>query len=1115
MDGAQQGLWRRAALACAAVAVLGAVAASLSSAVPVGAETGPEPLPVESPTTTTSTSTSTSTTVPAADPAPEPAPAPAPAPAPETPPPALETPVAAPSDELSGDAQAPAAPEGGGPTPLATTTILSPPGGPSFPYGTTFPLNVLITNTDGVNVGDRPTGTVTISRGPHGGALAPVDTVAVEDCSFTDPKDPSPAGCVDWTELDVLDAGTYAYSAEYSGEPVPDEYYESYFTPSTSQLVNGGAGITITAPDDPLPTSTSVYASAGTSFGYGADFPLDIEVANLDEVPGGRPTGDVTVYRAVEGGSFAAVGTLTLGNNNPPDAGAAPSGWAFYEETEDLEPGTYEYYASYQGEEPSPSNYFGPSDSSAIPVAITIEEAGLPVPEITMVVPEDGVVIHEGSYLFLDSDVVPSGGGTEIETGLVQYYDNGVAIDQATAGQSVLLFPDTGEHTYTAQYLGSAGQWAASALAEGLDVNVVVPIETTLTVSPIEPVEYPAEAVFTVTITRADGGPPPSGTLQVYWGKGTVGSYPVVDGVAQVNVGQWDVGDWSFQLWFDPDDPTLGGSSGDAEVTVVQHAAVNVVLTSTVRFPSTEGRAAALPTVLLHAAVTPAGPSNPNAPPVTGDITYTDELTASGRRSTFMGPLPAAVEVTRPVGTPFVTSMGQGSYTFVAAYSGDASYFPQTSSSHTFNVGTPNPPPPPVVVPPGDLPPFAVGSGGEDGDAVTASVLDLVAVNEAQVEAQAVAAEGDDGGVITIDEPEARPDTVIPDGKAPTTWREGIHQTSLVDSIPTRDEISWSVGAIGSALWLTLLIILLVELPSTLVNSTMEEHEKRVTAPFAGVLAWVHAREDRLERLPAAALLVLFSAIGGLTASFLDPDFGLHGSSLVLLAALTLSYGVMTGVLELLRMPYLQRRTGQRAKLELFPVVLVIGVLVVVVSRLFEFQPGYVFGISIGLLLAPGIPDHVEAKSLARSGVALIVMAASSWLLWAPVVDRVDAGSSSLTLLFLDAFLSTLWVMSLQIVLFEFSSLRGMYGSVVRKWNTKVWLAIYVSAAFLLVKFVLHPSAARWGGLDQGTFIGVMSVFGVLTLGALLFWGWFQVRPGPPAEAPGTEGETVEATSPG
>jgi hypothetical protein len=77
-----------------------------------------------------------------------------------------------------------------------------------------------------------------------------------------------------------------------------------------------------------------------------------------------------------------------------------------------------------------------------------------------------------------------------------------------------------------------------------------------------------------------------------------------------------------------------------------------------------------------------------------------------------------------------------------------------------------------------------------------------------------------------------------------------------------------------------------------------------------------------------------------------------------------------------------------------------------------------------------------------------------------------------------------------------------MHGRTLRRWNRWVWGGIYFGGAFLLVKMVLHPSAWRWGGLPQGTFLGMIALFAVLTLAAVAFWAWFNLRPAPDDPTP-------------
>ncbi|OWY62992.1 hypothetical protein B7486_55485 [cyanobacterium TDX16] len=341
-----------------------------------------------------------------------------------------------------------------------------------------------------------------------------------------------------------------------------------------------------------------------------------------------------------------------------------------------------------------------------------------------------------------------------------------------------------------------------------------------------------------------------------------------------------------------------------------------------------------------------------------------------------------------------------------------------------------------------------------------------------------------------------------PKGSETISSRFDVSRSLLADSIPTAGDVDWGLRSIAGAMWLALLLILLVELPSTLVNATLEDHHDRVVRPFAGVIDLAARADAVVARWPAAVIVLAFAGLSGLIGAQLDPEFGVDATSAVLLAALVGSFVITTLVLEVLRLPYLRARTGLGGRLKLFPFVLVLAAVAVVVCRIFDFQPGYVFGISIALLLSEGIEEEDEARSLAMAGVGLLVLAGTTWFLWQPVADRAMTGDAGVTTIFLDALLSTTWVMSLQLVLFEFSGFRGLHGKTLRRWSRKTWAAIYFTAAFLLVKMVLHPSAWRWGGLESGTFVGMIALFVVLLVGSVSFWAWFNLRAAPDDETP-------------
>ena len=214
------------------------------------------------------------------------------------------------------------------------------------------------------------------------------------------------------------------------------------------------------------------------------------------------------------------------------------------------------------------------------------------------------------------------------------------------------------------------------------------------------------------------------------------------------------------------------------------------------------------------------------------------------------------------------------------------------------------------------------------------------------------------------------------------------------------------------------------------------------------------------------------------------------------MVALALVVAVVVSVHDLARLPYLNRRFGtDAAAFGLYPFSLGLAVVLVLVSRIAGFDPGFVFGLIGTLALSEAVRHRHEAVSLAAVGAGLLGVAVVAWLLWNPIVDRVIQPDPGLLTIFLDAFLAGLWLMCLQSVAFGYAPLRYFDGGKIREWNPTAWLAIQGTAMFLLVQFYLHPSAGRWGALDETSMRSALSVWAVFFVVAILFWAWFRYLP--------------------
>jgi hypothetical protein len=324
-------------------------------------------------------------------------------------------------------------------------------------------------------------------------------------------------------------------------------------------------------------------------------------------------------------------------------------------------------------------------------------------------------------------------------------------------------------------------------------------------------------------------------------------------------------------------------------------------------------------------------------------------------------------------------------------------------------------------------------------------------------------------------------------------------RSDLVASIPTAKQIDWAPRQVATGFVLALLVIMLLEIPSAIFNHTLRENYQRVVGVFGGVAGWWQRADHTLLRLPNLVLLVLFSAVSGVASAALDARLGFDPTSVVLVVAMITSFGMITMIVELLRIPYLLRRTGQRARLRLFPLGFLIGTVLVTFSRIADVHPGYVFGVTTSLFFTSPVDDADEARSNAVSGATLLLVALAAWIGWQPIAGAASDQGAGLVLLFTDAVLSTLWLSALQVLLFQFSGLAGLKGAAIRRWNRGAWLAIYVGAAFMLVKMVLSPTAWRWGALSSAGFVTTLLGFMVFTAAAVAFRVW--ARRGPPPNA--------------
>lgn len=368
-----------------------------------------------------------------------------------------------------------------------------------------------------------------------------------------------------------------------------------------------------------------------------------------------------------------------------------------------------------------------------------------------------------------------------------------------------------------------------------------------------------------------------------------------------------------------------------------------------------------------------------------------------------------------------------------------------------------------------------------------------------------------------------------PVGGSPTSG----NTISFRHSVPT--QITLDPIVVAQSVAITAGVIVLVPFPSALFNNTLEENYGEVmgwlsrlraaaSRLWARIVAWVRgqiaSRRPQASSPPSDSFLSSAAApaaevaaapttdawrsplrIAGfvlLTAllyAFLDPTFGFSlesAASFVGLAGglfvVLLAYG--------LPLIFLSRRDGFTLTIRALPATLLIGLACVLISRLADFQPGYLYGLVVGFFFAHGVERRLEGRAEAVAAGASLLAALVAWVLLAFL--RGSAGQpGDLFPVLLEAAMVTVVVAGLENAVFAMLPLRFMPGAAVYKWDRRVWAALLALGLFGFAHVLLNPAegAGYLADTTRTSFFTLILLLVVFAISSVLFWAYFRFRP--------------------
>lgn len=310
--------------------------------------------------------------------------------------------------------------------------------------------------------------------------------------------------------------------------------------------------------------------------------------------------------------------------------------------------------------------------------------------------------------------------------------------------------------------------------------------------------------------------------------------------------------------------------------------------------------------------------------------------------------------------------------------------------------------------------------------------------------------------------------------------------STIASAVAPPDEVFASPTSLVINAAVTVVVILFITFPANLFNRTFDENYEEIMGMVDRRVPWLArlrqraktaAHEQRRHLIVFLVVLLLGAVLGG----FLDPRFGFNGSSLTTLLSVLLSISIGLLVGTALGAGY-RRLRGRGLSLapRALPAGLTIAVVCVVISRLSDFHPGYLYGVICGIAFTAPISKREEAHLVALGAVASLALAVIAWFIWVPLHVVAARAGAGFGVVLADDVVGALFVGGLVGSVIGLFPLRFLPGATLAAWSRPVWAATFGLAVFGLLQLMLGPesSAAHSTKAALATAVALFVVFG-------------------------------------
>ncbi len=334
----------------------------------------------------------------------------------------------------------------------------------------------------------------------------------------------------------------------------------------------------------------------------------------------------------------------------------------------------------------------------------------------------------------------------------------------------------------------------------------------------------------------------------------------------------------------------------------------------------------------------------------------------------------------------------------------------------------------------------------------------------------------------------------------------GNGPSALATSLPTLGEVlSAQAALVGVAIAAG--SVLFITFPSQIFNLTLQENYPIIAAWMArkrarlralrsrfGALAGIAQRPSsdpaltgglqtagRRAELPAFATVI---AVGALFGALLDPRFGPNWRGVASYVAIVLVIPTVAAITALISGMYF-RAEHQRPRVHLraLPLGLAVAAICVIISRLVDFQPGYLYGVVCGIALEGVLVKPSAGRVTMTGALAVLAVCVAAWLAWKPVADVAARPGTFFGFIVLDDFLASLTVGGIVGTAIGLLPLQFLPGAVIRDWSLRAWAVTFGLAMILLISLVVRSPLAPVSHSALWVIVALFVLFAGISVG--------------------------------